>query len=108
MIEKLIFWNIRSINTQKSFERLLDLNHRHHYSFIALMEPFQNPSELEQYKRRLGFDKAGVNQNGKILCFWKDDWVGNIVLDTVQQVTFQFKTNDKEFMISVVYAGAMQ
>ncbi|KAH0770267.1 hypothetical protein KY290_014248 [Solanum tuberosum] len=70
----------------------------------ALMEPFQNPSELEQYKRRLGFDKAGVNQNGKIWCFWKDDWVGNIVLDTVQQVTFQFKKNDKEFMILAVYA----
>ncbi|KAH0696200.1 hypothetical protein KY289_013682 [Solanum tuberosum] len=70
----------------------------------ALMEPFQNPLELEQYKRRLGFDKAGVNQNGKIWCFWKDDWVGNIVLDTVQQVTFQFKKNDKEFMVSAVYA----
>ncbi|KAG5600047.1 hypothetical protein H5410_031417 [Solanum commersonii] len=60
----MIFWNIRSINTQKSFERLLDLNKRHHYSFIALMEPFQNSSELEHLKRKLGFDKAGVNQNG--------------------------------------------
>ncbi|KAH0696829.1 hypothetical protein KY289_014311 [Solanum tuberosum] len=86
-----------------------DLSPRHTNSLKygarkALMEPFQNPSELEQYKRRLGFDKAGVNQNGKIWCFWKDDWVGNIVLDTVQQVTFQFKKNDKEFMILAVYA----
>lgn len=68
------------------------------------MEPFQNPLELDQYKRQLGFDNAHVNQNWKILCFWRDDWVGNIVLDTIQQVTFQFKKSNKEFMISVVYA----
>ncbi|KAH0656126.1 hypothetical protein KY290_031750 [Solanum tuberosum] len=68
------------------------------------MEPFQNPSELEQYKRRLGFDKAGVNQNGKIWCFWKDDWGGSIILDTMQQLTIQFTNYDKEFMISAVYA----
>ncbi|KAK6776226.1 hypothetical protein RDI58_027227 [Solanum bulbocastanum] len=29
--------------------------------------------ELEQYKRRLGFDMAVVNQNGKIWYFWKDE-----------------------------------
>ncbi|WMV18188.1 hypothetical protein MTR67_011573 [Solanum verrucosum] len=68
------------------------------------MEPFQNPSELEQYKRRLGFDKAGVNQNGKIWCFWNDDWEGSLILDTVQQVTIQFKKNEKDFLISAVYA----
>ncbi|KAH0661803.1 hypothetical protein KY284_026734 [Solanum tuberosum] len=67
------------------------------------MEPFQNPSELEHFKRKLGFDKAGVNQNGKIWCFWKDDWEGSIILDTVQHVTIQFKKNDKEFLISAVY-----
>ncbi|XP_049396567.1 uncharacterized protein LOC125860610 [Solanum stenotomum] len=68
------------------------------------MEPFQNPSELEQYKRRLGFDKAGVNQNGKIWYFWNDDWEGSLILDTVQQVTIQFKKNEKDFLISAVYA----
>ncbi|KAG5586749.1 hypothetical protein H5410_047183 [Solanum commersonii] len=66
---QLIPWqNIRSVNTQKYFERLLDLNRRHHYSFIILMEPFQNSSELEQYKRKLGFDNAGVGEmSGKIV-----------------------------------------
>ncbi|KAG5599373.1 hypothetical protein H5410_030743, partial [Solanum commersonii] len=93
MKQNIIFWNIRSINTQKSFERLMDLNNRYHYSFIALMEPFQNPSELEQYKRRLGFDKAK-----------KDGWEGSIILDTMQKLTIQFTNYDKEFIISMMYA----
>lgn len=42
----------------------MDLTKRHQYTFIALIEPFQNPSDLEQYKRRLGFDKAGTNRSG--------------------------------------------
>jgi len=72
MIEKILFWNIRSVNAQKSFERLMDLNKRHRYSFIALMEPFQNPSELDEYKRKLGFEHAGVNSSGKIWgVFWR-------------------------------------
>lgn len=66
MIGKIIFWNIRSVNTQKSFERLIDLNKRYHYAFVALMEPFQDPSELDNFRRKLGFDNAGVNCSGKI------------------------------------------
>lgn len=55
MAEKLLFWNIRSIKTQKAFDRVIDLNKRHPYLFFTLMEPFQGESELEQYKSRLGF-----------------------------------------------------
>lgn len=82
----------------------MDLNRRHHYAFIALMEPFQNPSVLEQYKMKLGFDKAATNCDGKIWYFWKDEWMGSILLDTIQQVIIQFKHNNKEFIILVVYA----
>lgn len=51
MIDKMIFWNIRFVNTLKSFERLMDLNKRHHYSFITLMESFQEHSQIEKYKK---------------------------------------------------------
>jgi len=61
MIGKTIFWNIRSVKSQKAFERLMGLNRRHKYNFIALMEPFQDPQELEQYKRRLGMLNAYCN-----------------------------------------------
>ncbi|KAG5617032.1 hypothetical protein H5410_016856 [Solanum commersonii] len=82
----------RSVNTQKSFERLMDLNKRNHYAFIALIEQFQDPSEIDQYKRKLGFDNAGA------------EWEVNIILDTVQQVTIKFRIKNKYYIISVVYA----
>lgn len=37
------------------------------------MELFRKPSELEQYKRRLGFDNAGVNINGNFGVSGKKD-----------------------------------
>ncbi|KAG5619980.1 hypothetical protein H5410_005198 [Solanum commersonii] len=50
----MIFWNIRAVNTQKYYERLIDLNRRHHYSFIALMEPFQDWVSLMPFVTVLG------------------------------------------------------
>lgn len=45
---------------KKIFERLMDLNRRYHYSFIALVEPFREPSQIDKYKIKLGFSHAGV------------------------------------------------
>lgn len=104
MIGKIIFWNIRSVNTQKSFERLIDLNKRYHYAFVALMEPFQDPLELDNFRRKLGFDNAGVNCSGKIWFFSISEWKGINILDTVQQVTIKFKIDSNFLLISVVYA----
>lgn len=42
------------------------MNRKYHYSFIALMEPFQAFEELHQYKQRLSIDHALVNHSGKI------------------------------------------
>lgn len=39
-IEKNIFRNIRLVNTQKSFEGLIDINKGNHYAFIALIKSF--------------------------------------------------------------------
>lgn len=66
MIGEASFWNIRSVNTQNAFGRLVDLNRRHQYSFISLMEPFQGPGEIHHYRTTLGFDNALVNQSQKI------------------------------------------
>jgi len=104
MIVKVIFWNIRSVNTQNSFGRLMDLNMRHHYSFIALMEPFQDPSKLEHFKNKLGFDKALANCSGKIWTFLRDDWEGTIMMDSIQQLTLKFYNNNFCYIISSVYA----
>lgn len=66
MIDKALFWNIRSVNTQNTFGRLFDMNKIYHYSFIALMELFQASKEIEQYKNRIGFDHALANCSEKI------------------------------------------
>uniref|UniRef100_A0A0V0HJ51 Putative ovule protein n=1 Tax=Solanum chacoense TaxID=4108 RepID=A0A0V0HJ51_SOLCH len=71
MIGQLLFWNIRSVNSQHSFERVIDMNIRYNFAFIALLEPFQDPGEIEQYKRRLGFDRVAVNSSAKIWVFGK-------------------------------------
>ncbi|KAG5614745.1 hypothetical protein H5410_014569 [Solanum commersonii] len=49
------------VRTQKSFDRLIKLHKRHHYSYIALLEPFQSPSEIEVYRQKLGLANARVN-----------------------------------------------
>lgn len=90
MIEKVIFWNIRSVNAHNSFGRLMDLNRRHQYSFVALMEPFQDPLELDQYKRKLGFNNAYANSSGKIWIFWREEWEGSVILDSLQQLSMKF------------------
>ncbi|KAG5579373.1 hypothetical protein H5410_050000 [Solanum commersonii] len=41
MIDNIVFWNIRSVNTQNAFERLLDLNRRHHFHILLSLSHFK-------------------------------------------------------------------
>lgn len=66
MINKVMFLNIRHMKTQKSFERLAELHKRHKYSYITLFEPFQSPTEVEEYSRKLGMPNTKVNPSTKI------------------------------------------
>ncbi|KAG5599687.1 hypothetical protein H5410_031057 [Solanum commersonii] len=63
-----------SVRSQNTFERVIDLNRKHHYSYIALLEPFQSPSELEYYRRKLGLPNAKVSSSAKIWIFWEENW----------------------------------
>lgn len=104
MIGKAIFWNIQSVKTQKAFDRLIDLNKRHHYKYIALMEPFQDPQEIEKYKRRLGFQHAYCNCSSKIWIFWVEEWQGEILRDNIQQTIIKFDTGNGQIVVTAVYA----
>jgi len=104
MIEKALFWNIRSVRSHKALDRLIDLNKRHRYKYIALMEPFQGPHELEQYKRRLGFQNAFCNCSAKIWIFWDEDWTWEVVRDNVQHLSVRFEAGSVKFMVTAVYA----
>lgn len=74
MIDKLIFWNIRSVKTHKAFGRLTDLNRRHQYSFISLMDSFQEASNIDQYARKLGLINFICNSSTKMWIFLPEDW----------------------------------
>lgn len=50
----------------------MDLSRRNQYSFIALIEPFLDPSQIEEYNRRLSFRYAATKFSGKIWYFWKE------------------------------------
>ncbi|XP_015158226.1 uncharacterized protein [Solanum tuberosum] len=68
------------------------------------MDPFQDPLELEQYKRKLGFDNALANYSGKIWIFWREDWEGTLLMDSIQHISMKFCKNNRSFIISSVYA----
>lgn len=84
----------------------MELNRRHHYPYIALIEPSQGPHELEEYKRRLGIQNAIANCSSKIWIFWNGEWEGQVLTDIIQQRTLKFrcKAGNQEIMISAVYA----
>ncbi|KAG5576808.1 hypothetical protein H5410_056942 [Solanum commersonii] len=62
------------------------------------------PGEIEQYKRRLGFDRVAVNSSAKLWDFWKDHWEGQVIVDSYQQITVRFCYQSKFFSITSVYA----
>lgn len=52
-----LIWNIRSVKTQQSFERLIKMHRKNHYEFIGLMEPKQQAKKLERYRRKIGLHR---------------------------------------------------
>ncbi|XP_049359160.1 uncharacterized protein LOC125823817 [Solanum verrucosum] len=85
---------------------VIDLNKRNKLSYIALLEPFKGPHELENYRRRLGMANAMANLSSKIWVFWNDEWVGNVLSDSHQQLSIIFKNQvlQKEICVTAVYA----
>lgn len=51
-------------------------------------------------------EHAMVNCSGKIRLFWDAEWEGEVVSDTIQQLTLRFKhqNNHKEVLITAIYA----
>ncbi|KAH0723024.1 hypothetical protein KY290_005690 [Solanum tuberosum] len=79
---------------------------RHHYTYITLLEPFQSPNELENYKRRLGMHNANVNLLAKIWSFWNENWEEEDYKDIVQQLTIGYKLRGirERFKVTAIYA----
>lgn len=66
MMNKILFWNIRLVNSQRASDRLTNLNRRNHYWLPGLMEPFEDSSNIDNYMRALGLHTALSNCSEKI------------------------------------------
>ncbi|XP_060200867.1 uncharacterized protein LOC132629156 [Lycium barbarum] len=106
MMIKSLIWNIRSVNTQQAFQRLVMLQRRYKCSIVALMEPFQNCRHLHKYRRRLGMETAFANSNGKIWVFAEAAVQCEVIMDTEQQITLKLFHQDigKDILATFVYA----
>lgn len=61
-----IIWNVRSVNTMQAFERLITMHRQKNFEFIGILEPMQQSSKMEKYRRRIGLAQAVVNVSNKI------------------------------------------
>lgn len=53
LIDNALVWNVRFVNTQKAFQKLINLHMKYNFYLIGLMEPWQDTNKLEKYRRRL-------------------------------------------------------
>ncbi|XP_016498057.1 uncharacterized protein LOC107816829 [Nicotiana tabacum] len=101
-----IIWNIRGVESKGAFDRLIKLVNFYKVSFVALLEPFVHSSNLEQYKRKLGFQHTIANCNGKIWCFWDADYTCTVISNYKQQLTLsvQHAMVQDTYWVTIVYA----
>ncbi|KAG5632479.1 hypothetical protein H5410_004196 [Solanum commersonii] len=52
---------VKVSKTKKQGEKII-----YQYCFIGLLEPFEGVQNIENYRRRLGMQRAVINANGKI------------------------------------------
>ncbi|XP_060212093.1 uncharacterized protein LOC132639671 [Lycium barbarum] len=105
-----LIWNIRSVNSMEAFTRLIQMQNKYHFGFIWLMEPFQEVSKLENYRRRIGLQHALANCSRKIWVFIDDIFEFQILSDHVQQLSLKLKVigTQEEMVITLVYAKCTQ
>ncbi|XP_060201100.1 uncharacterized protein LOC132629763 [Lycium barbarum] len=102
-----LIWNIRFVNTQQAFERVMMLNRQKKFKFIALMEPFQHQRHIEMYKLWVGMSTAWHNSNGKIWVFVDDEYQVETQKNTEQLLSLKLTKliGGQEMVISIVYAS---
>ncbi|XP_075108822.1 uncharacterized protein LOC142180675 [Nicotiana tabacum] len=103
---KAIIWNVRSVNTMQTFERLITMHRQHHFEFIGILEPMQPSNKMENYRRWIGLAQEVVNVSNKIWAFIDKVFNVDILYNTTQQITlrlFQTETH-VELTLTLVYA----
>ncbi|XP_070026034.1 uncharacterized protein [Nicotiana sylvestris] len=106
MMIKTLIWNIRSVNTQQAFPRVINMQREHNFFVIALIEPFQKKGFINRYRRRLNMDTAYSNINGQLWLLFDAIVKWELVEDTEQQVTVKVFHHDlgQHMIMIFVYA----
>ncbi|KAG5575266.1 hypothetical protein H5410_055400 [Solanum commersonii] len=78
----------------------------HKFTFIGLLEPFQNSRHINKYRRRLRMPLATSNCNGKIWFFTTRDFTTTVIKNTKQQLTLQLHHQSyiHSLFVTLVYA----
>lgn len=101
---KSLFWNIRSISSSGTLERLEQFIILQKPSFIAICEPFNKADKLVKFRNMLGFANAYSNSNSQIWIFWDDFLDCRVVEENEQQVTCIINWMGISILVSSVYA----
>ncbi|KAG5616344.1 hypothetical protein H5410_016168 [Solanum commersonii] len=82
------------------------LHNFHKFTFIGLLEPFQNCRRINKYRRRLRMPLATSNCNGKTWFFTNRDFTTTVIKDTEQQLTLQLHHHIyiHNLFVTLVYA----
>ncbi|XP_075096320.1 uncharacterized protein LOC142174426 [Nicotiana tabacum] len=101
-----LFWNVRSVNTMKAFERLVIMQRQHHFQFIGIMELMQRATKLEWYRRKIGMLQVYANVSNKIWVFVDEDHGVDIIINMDQQMTLKITNMDsgRSLIVTFVYA----
>ncbi|KAG5591021.1 hypothetical protein H5410_041535 [Solanum commersonii] len=69
------------------------------------MEPFQDTTHIQRFKRRLGMQYVNYNNNGQIWIFIREHIQVGVISDSEQQLTLHLTMEDgQQFLTTVVYA----
>ncbi|KAG5580317.1 hypothetical protein H5410_050944 [Solanum commersonii] len=105
-LEDEIQQNVRGINTQGVLERLKMLKKMHQLSIIAILEPFSDNSQVQNFKNQIDMEHAVSNCNGKIWLFWNRDIDCVVLEEDAQHITCDLGHNELQnhFTTTFVYA----
>lgn len=92
------------MNTQKAFQRLINLHMKYNFYLIGLVEPWQDINKLELYRRRLGIKSAYANVNGKIWVFVDEDIDVEVLIYMEQQLSLKLfnRVLSRELIVTLV------
>ncbi|KAM7491146.1 hypothetical protein LguiA_034067 [Lonicera macranthoides] len=101
-----LIWNLRGISNTPTISRLHKLVKIHKVCLVVFLEPMVEAMQVENFKLKLGFDKALSNVNSKVWVMWKDNIKVSVVRDFEQCLAVKYKHSELEgdFIFTATYA----